>query len=105
MSDVASERTAARRHERSGRVLPMLTPVANVVAVGYIAAIWERKVRHVLAADARRSANDLSVLLEDQPGNLLEAPVVKVLHDLHDRFLALADGDEVELVDERVRLA
>ncbi len=50
-------------------------------------------------------ANDVAVALEHEPGDLLEAPVVEVLNDLHDRLLALADGDEVELIDKRVRLA
>ena len=105
VAEVASERTAPRRHERGRRVLPMLAPIADVVGVGNVATVWQRKVRHVFAADARHCAHDLAVLLEDQPRDVLEAPVLEVLHDLHDCFLALADGDEVELVDECVGLA
>ncbi len=62
-------------------------------------------MRHVLGADLRRAADDLSVALEDQAGDLLEPAVVEVLHDLDDRLLSLADRDEVELIDESLRLA
>ena len=51
------------------------------------------------------ASHDLSVALEDQACDLLEAAVVEVLHDLDDRLLALADRDQVELVDKGLGLA
>ena len=60
---------------------------------------------HVLGSLPGRAPDHLAVALEHDPGDLLEPPVVEVLHDRDDRLLALAHGDEIELVDERVRLA
>src|SRR5205814_4476662 len=104
VAEVAAERAPARRHQRRGRVLPVLPPVRDVLGVRTIAAIGERQVRHVLAAVAARAADDLAIPFEEDARYLLEPAVAEVLHDGHDRLLALADRDEVELVDERLRL-
>src|SRR5207245_1791152 len=70
-----------------------------------VAALGKRKVCHVLPAKPRGAANHLAVALEHDSRDLLEAPVAEVLHDRDDRLLTLADGHEVELVDEGLRLA
>src|SRR5216683_4758008 len=104
VAEVAPERAAPGGHEGRGRVLPVLAPVVDVLGVGDVAAIRQREVRHVLAADTCRRAHDLAVASEDEAGNFFEAPVVEMLHDLDDGLLALSYRDEVELVDEGVRL-
>jgi hypothetical protein len=83
----------------------MLAPVGYVLGVWDVLAIWKWKLAHVLAASARRSADDLAIAFEDESGHLLESPIVEVLHDLDNRLFAFADSDEVELIDERVGLA
>ena len=78
----------------------MLAPVADVLVVRHISAIWQRQVGHVLGALQHGAFDHLAVALENEPGDLLEAPIVQVLHDRDDRLLALADGYEVEVVDK-----
>src|SRR6185312_4164185 len=105
VAEVAAERTPARGHQWRGRVLPVLAPVRDVLVVGDVAPVGEGKVRHVLGALPGRALDDLAVALEDNTGDLVEATVVQVLHDRDDRLLALADGDQVEMVDKGLGLS
>src|SRR5258708_22661801 len=104
VAEIAAKGTSARRHQRGRRILPVFAPVGDVLGVWHVAPIGQWKMRHVLGPDLGCASHDLAVTLEDDTGYLFEATVVEVLHDLDDRLLALADGDEVEIVDERFGL-
>src|SRR6185503_16953804 len=66
VAEVAAERTAPRGHKWCGRVLPVFAPVADVPLVGYIAAVWKRKVRHVLGPGLRRRVDSLRPASENR---------------------------------------
>ena len=98
VAEVTAKRTSPRRHQWRRRVLPVLSPVTDVIVIGDVTAVGQRQVRHVLAALPGDALDHRAVSLEDNARDLFEAPVIEVLHDRHDRLLALTHSDQVEEV-------
>ncbi len=61
-------------------------------------------MRHLLCSRTSSGPDDLSTALEHKARDLLKPAVFEVFHDRDDRLFALANRDEVELIDESLRL-